>query len=76
MGMAPMNLEAMSWRDKLDYLELNADVGLVPVIVALRFDMELFAVAASRFVEAEALLSDVRRQLLDLIAVRQEHRAA
>jgi hypothetical protein len=65
----------MGWRDKLDKLELDADPGLVPLIVSLRADMELLAATALRGAEAERLLEDVRRQLLDLIAVRQEHRA-
>lgn len=68
-------ISEMGWRDKLDKLELDADPGLVPLIVSLRADMELLAATALRGAEAERLLEDVRRQLLDLIAVRQEHRA-
>lgn len=65
----------MGWREKLDKLELDADPALIPLVVSLRGDMELMAAAALRYVDTEEILRDVRRQLLDLIAVRQEHRA-
>lgn len=73
--MFPSSLNEMGWRDKFDKLELDADPGLVPVIISLRQDMELMTECALRWVEAEQALVDVRRQILDLIAVRQEHRA-
>jgi len=70
-----MNFDTMGWRDKLDKLELDADPGLVPLIVSVRGDMELMAAMALRSIETEKALLDARQQLLDLIAVRQEHRA-
>jgi hypothetical protein len=73
--LAEPRIDEMGWRGKLDYLELHGDVGLMPVLASLRVDMELMAVCASRFAESEALLADLRRDILDLIAIRQEHRA-
>jgi len=70
-----MNIDGMGWRAKLDKLELDADPGLIPLIVSLRGDMELLAAVALRAIETEQTLVNVRRQLLDLIAVRQEHNA-
>jgi hypothetical protein len=69
------DLDSMGWRAKLDRLELDADPGLIPLIISLRGDMEIMAAAATKWVDAEELLREVRRQLLDVIAVRQEHRA-
>jgi len=70
-----LDLNTLGWREKFDKLELDADPGLIPLIISLRMDMELMAAAALRFMETEQVLTDVRRQLMDLIAVRQEHRA-
>lgn len=70
-----MNISEMGWRSKFDQLELDADPGLVPLIVSLRADMELMSSVALEHVDTLQTLADVRRQLLDLIAVRQEHRA-
>jgi len=67
-----MNIEHMGWREKFDKLELDADPGLVPLIVSLRADMEHITQVAIKSTET---LGNARRQLLDLIAVRQEHRA-
>jgi hypothetical protein len=69
------DLNHLGWRDKFDKLELDADPGLMPLIVSLRMDCEVMAAAALHFMETEQILADVRRQLMDLIAVRQEHRA-
>jgi hypothetical protein len=73
--MSRSEIEQMGWREKLDKLELDADPGLVPLIVSLRADMELMSAVAARGLEAERIVYEIRKQLLDLIAVRQEHRA-
>jgi len=64
--------DGMGWQDKWDELELRADPALMPLVISLRSDMELFAAAALQFTEMGALALKQRQQILDAAAVAQE----
>jgi len=62
----------MGWREKLDALELAVDPSLMPLVISIRGDMELFANAALKLTEQGALALKQRQQILDAEAVLAE----
>jgi hypothetical protein len=59
--------------DRFDELEEKAGPELMPLIIGLRADMELFAAAAQRFAEVQGLALKQRQQILDAQAIYDEH---
>lgn len=66
-------MDTRGWPEKFDELEAKAGPELMPLIISLRADMELFAAAAQRFAEMGALALRQRQQILDAEAVYAEH---
>ena len=61
------SLEGMSWQDKLDRLELLADPELMPLVISIRADMELFVGAA---LDARKAIETARAELQAILRER------
>lgn len=66
-------MDTRGWPERWDELEEKADPSLMPLIVSLRADMELFAAAAVRYTQMGALALRQRSQILDAQAIFEEH---
>lgn len=65
-------MDSRGWIERFDELEEKAGPELMPLIIGLRIDMELFAAAAAKFAEMSGLALKQRQQILDAEAVVQE----
>lgn len=54
----------MGWQDKLDRLELLADPALMPLVLSIRTDMELFAASSVHLIDT---LRETREELEAII---------
>ena len=66
-------MDTRGWIERFDELEEKADAELMPLIVGLRCDMELFAAAAREYVRVIGLAAKQKQQVLDAEAYYAEH---
>jgi hypothetical protein len=65
-------MDTRGWPERWDELEEKADPSLMPLIISLRADMELFAAAAVRLSQMGGLALKQRQQILDAQSVLAE----
>lgn len=66
-------MDERDWIERFDELEEKAGPDLMPLVIGLRADMELFAAAAQQFARIQGLALKQREQILDAQAIHSEH---